>query len=81
MDTNELKKEFIFYRDNQGDLVKKYEGKFVVIRDQQVQGAYNSEIEAYEEAQKKYELGTFLIQLVKSGEEGYSQTFYSRMTV
>lgn len=48
----DLKKEFAFYRSNQKDLVEKYEGKFVVIKNQQVQGAYNSEIEAYEEAQK-----------------------------
>lgn len=74
-----LKEDFQYYIDNQADLLSKYEGKFIVIKDKEVVGAYDSEIEAYEESQKQYELGTFLIQKVSSGPESYTQTFYSQV--
>lgn len=76
-----LQKELEYYKANQEELVKKYEGKFLVIKDQKVQGAYNTEIEAYAEAKKKFELGTFLIQKNIPGEESYTQTFHSRATL
>ncbi len=79
--TEKLNEEFKFYRENQKSLVADYKGKFVVIKDKQIEGVYDSEMEAYEDSQQKYELGTFLIQLVGSGEESYSQTFYSRVTI
>ena len=78
---NPLKKEFEFYKKNQKNLVAKYKGKFVVIKDEEVKNVYNTEIEAYEEAQKEYKLGSFLLQKVEEGENNYSQTFYSRVSV
>lgn len=82
MTNNEaLKIEFDYYKENQDELVRKYQGKFLVIKDRQVQGVYDSEIEAYQAAQKKFILGSFLIQLVKPGEGSYTQTFYSRVTI
>lgn len=80
-DSKKLKKEFEYYKKNQKELVEKYEGKFVIIKDQKVQGAYDKEIEAYQAAQEKHALGTFLIQLVERGEESYTQTFYSRAMI
>ena len=76
-----LTKEFEYYTAYQKELVEKYEGKFVVIKNQQVIGSYDSEIEAYEEAQKVNTLGTFLIQHVEPGAESYTQTFYSRVSI
>jgi hypothetical protein len=78
---SKLHKELSFYKENQSELVEKYQGKFVVIKDQEVKGVYDSKIEAYTEAQKKFELGSFLIQQVEAGEESYSQTFYSRVGI
>ncbi|MCH7828466.1 hypothetical protein IH982_01190 [Patescibacteria group bacterium] len=75
-----LEKELKYFIDNQKELVAKYEGRFLVIRDQKVQGVYNTEIEAYNEAKNKFELGTFLIQRALSGKEGYTQTFHSRVS-
>ena len=75
-----LEKEFKFYLDNQEKLVREYNGKHIVIKDETVIGAYNSNSEAYFETIKKHELGTFLIQLCSPGEEGYSQTYHSRVT-
>ena len=74
-----LEEELKYFIDNQIELLKKYRGKFLVIKNQGVVGIYESEIEAYQEAQKKYELGTFLIQECTLGKDAYSQTFYSRV--
>jgi Family of unknown function (DUF5678) len=74
-----LDKEFKYYLDNQADLVAKYRGKFVVIREDQVVGAYADEVEAVMETSKKFELGTFLVQKVEPGSESYTQTFHSRV--
>ena len=43
---NQLEKEFQYYLDNQNELVKEYNGKVVVIKDQAVIGAYDSDFEA-----------------------------------
>ena len=75
-----LKQEFKFYLDNQDDLVKKYNGKFIVIKDQKVIGAYDSEIDAVEKTAREYELGTFLVQKCEPGTESYTQTYHSRVT-
>jgi hypothetical protein len=74
-----LDKEFKYYMDHQEELVKKFDGKFLVIRDETVEGAYNNQLEAYTEAKKKYEVGTFLIQHCSAGEENYSHSFHSRV--
>ena len=73
-----LEKELQFFKKNQADLLKKYEGKFLVIKDEKVAGTYESEVQAYTEAQKKLELGTFLIQQCLPGNDSFSQTYHSR---
>ncbi len=78
MSTSNLKKELDFFKRNQQDLVSKYDGKFLVIKDEEIKGAYGTEIEAYSDAKSKFELGTFLIQECRPGENSYTQTFHSR---
>lgn len=73
-----LKEELDYFKANQEELVKKYNGKFLVIKGQKVQGVYNSEIDAYTDAKSKFKLGTFLIQQCLPGEESYTQTLHSR---
>jgi hypothetical protein len=73
-----LEEEFKFYLNNQEKLVEKYNGKFIVIKDRNVIGSFDSEIAAYEETQKFHDLGTFLIQYCSPGIESYTQTFHSR---
>ena len=75
-----LEKEFQFYLDNQEDLVKKYNGKFIVIKNEKIIGAFDSELEAYEETSKEHEIGTFLIQKCESGSDNYTQTYHSQVT-
>lgn len=74
-----LEKEFNYYLSNQNELVKQYNGKFIVIKDQKIIGAYVSEIEAIETTSQKHELGTFLVQKCEPGTESYSQTYHSRV--
>ncbi len=76
-----LQQELDFFKKNQKDLVQKYEGKFLVIKDRKVQGVYDSEMEAYTDAQKQFQLGTFLIQESSPGQESYTQTFHSRVVI
>ena len=74
-----LEKEFEYYLKHQDELVEKYTGKFIVIKDKEVQGVYESEIEAIEESSKVFELGTFLVQHCLPGDESVTQTFHSRV--
>lgn len=73
-----LEKEFKYYIANQKELVKKYNGKFLVIIGEEVVSSYDSYEEALSESQKKYELGKFLIQHCLPGEDSYTQTFHTR---
>ena len=75
-----LEKEFDYYLKHQSELVREYNGKVLVIKDESVIGVYDTEESAYFESQKKHTIGTFLIQLCTPGEEAYSQTFHSRVT-
>ena len=74
----QLAKELEYFKKNQPELVEKYEGKFLVIKDQDIKGVYDTEMEAYTSAKEKFELGTFLIQKCVPGSESYTQTFHSR---
>lgn len=74
-----LKKEFEYYRENHQDLVEKYDGKVIVIKDQRVIGVFPSEIEAIEEASKTEPRGTFLVQECRPEIE--VQSFASRVMI
>lgn len=60
-------------------LVANYSGKFIVIKDQKVFGAYATETDAIRETMKSHTLGTFLVQKCEPGAESYTQTFHSRV--
>ena len=72
-----LEKEFQYYLNNQEELLKKYQGRHLVIKGQKVIGSYDSEAQAYLETKKEHEPGTFLIQLCTPGEKDYTLTFYN----
>lgn len=74
-----LKDLFQWYLDNQAELVKEYEGKYLVIKDNSVVGAYTFEDIALNEATKNYGLGNFIIQLCTKGDAAYTHTFHSRV--
>jgi hypothetical protein len=74
-----LKDEFLYYLENQRQLVKMYNNKFIVIKDKTVIGSYDREDIALFETQKTHELGTFLIQKCTVGTGAYTQTYHSRV--
>ena len=74
-----LEKEFEYYLAHQDELIQKYDGRFIVIKDGEVIGAFDSELEAIETTSEKHELGTFLVQKCESGVESYTQTYHSRV--
>jgi len=77
----ELEKEFNYYLEHQDELVKKYDGKFIVIKDCAVIGAFDSELEAIERTAEQYELGTFLVQKCEPGNQAYTATYHSRIAL
>jgi outer membrane lipoprotein-sorting protein len=74
-----LEKEFQFYLKNQSELIKQYNGKYIVIKDGKIIGAYDSEVEAVLKTSVNHELGTFLVQKCEPGKESYTQTYHSRV--
>lgn len=74
-----IEEEFQYFIDHQDELVKQYNGKFIVIKNKEVIGAYDEELQAYQETIKDHKEGTFLIQECLPGEESYTQTFHSRV--
>jgi len=74
-----LEKEFQYYLDHQNELANKFDGKYIVIVDNNVIGSYDTELEAYEDAIQEYEPGTFLIQKVSASEDSYTEIFHSRV--
>jgi hypothetical protein len=76
-----LTREFEFYLAHQDELVKKHNGKFVVIKGEQVIGVFDDQARAVADTSKAHELGTFLVQKVEPGEQAYTQTFHSRVAL
>src|SRR4030043_315213 len=77
----DLRKEFEYYQKEQDKLVKQFDGKFIVIKDEQVIGSYDNELEAIQETSKEFELGTFLVQKCEPGKNSYYQTYHSRVAI
>ena len=68
---------FEYCLDNQDELVKKYEGKYLVITAEGVQGAYDTLESGYDTALKTYGKGNFMLQLCTKGEDAYTQRFFT----
>jgi len=75
-----LKKEFDYYLKHQNELVKKYNGKHIVIKGTDILGAYDAENEAIRETMKEHKLGTFFVIKCEPGEDAYTQIFHSRVS-
>lgn len=75
-----LKKEFDYYLAHQDEIVQKYNGRFVVIKDRSVIGDYSDLGTAVTATGKIHPIGTFLVQKVEPGTAAYTQTFHSRVS-
>ena len=77
--SDQLAKEFKYYIDHQDELAGRYDGKVIVIKNQEVIGEYDSKITALNETTKTHKIGTFLIQKCQPGRASYTQIFHSRV--
>ncbi len=73
-----LDTEFKYYLDNQADLIKTYDKKYLIIVGEKLMGVYDSKDAAYFEGTEKYGLGSFLLQYCAPGNMFYTQTFYTQ---
>lgn len=76
-----LEREFEFFLKNQKVLVEKYKGKYVVIKNEKILGAYDTLTEAVEKTSRCEELGTFLVQKCVPTRKAYVQTYHSRVAL
>ncbi|MBI2836678.1 MAG: hypothetical protein HYX75_00045 [Acidobacteria bacterium] len=71
--------ELGFFIEHQEELVSQYRGKILVLVGPKVVGVHNTVLDAYLEAQKEYELGTFMIQPCEPGPDAYTVTITSHV--
>ncbi len=75
----QLNKEFDYYLAHQKELAKKYKGKFIVIKNCGVIGAYDTELDAINETAKTHEMGTFIVQRCDADSACYLNVYHSRV--
>ena len=75
-----LEKEFKYYKDHQNKLVKKYNGKCLLIVGEKIVGEFERELDAYIEGKSKYGYGKFLIQNCGPGKNNYTKRFHARVS-
>lgn len=66
-----LEKELAVYEKTKADLLKTYEGKFVVIHGEEFCGAFDTAENAYGEGVKRFGREPFLVKKVSVKEEVY----------
>ena len=74
-----LEKEYEYYLKHKNSLIEKYVGKYIIIKNNDVIGAYESKEDAIKQTQIKHKIGTFLIQLCSKKEEDDVMRFHSRV--
>ena len=72
-----LLKEYQWYLEHQEELARIYEGKILIIANEEVVSTFDNEQDAYCFAKNKHGLGNFLIQPCFKSKEIYTQTYYS----
>jgi hypothetical protein len=70
--------ELKYFIAHQDELVAKHRGKVLVIRGENVEGAFGSALEAYLSAKARFDVGTFMIQPCEPGPSAYTVTINSR---
>lgn len=71
--------ELELYIQNQPELVKKYNGQIIALHHGQVEGVFDSKLEALDAMDAKYAPGDFLIIKCAPGDKEYTRRFRSRV--
>ena len=77
LNNNAIDKDYEWFKDNLSELVKTYDGQYVVVKDKRVVAAYPELNSAFRAAIKKELPGTFIIQFCSLDEDKTIQTFYT----
>ena len=72
-----LQNEFQWYLDHQNELVKQYNGKYLVISGGLVIYSSENKEAAYQKGIEKAGAGKFILQLCTPGTEAYTRTFHT----
>ncbi|MCH8123864.1 MAG: hypothetical protein IH853_12175 [Bacteroidetes bacterium] len=72
-----LEKELQYYIDHQEDLVEKYNGRVIILKNEEVLGVFKSVSEAYFHADTEGLLGEVMIHKVGPGQHNYTITITS----
>ena len=76
-----LDRQIAYFQQHQTELAEEHHGEFVLIHDESIEGFYESELDAYTAAKRRYDAGTFLIRQCLRPEEETTQTFHSRIAI
>lgn len=68
----ERKKDFDFFIEHYQKFYEQYGHKFIVIRNKQILGSYDTELDAINQTSKTYPLGSFIVQECNGEESGYT---------
>lgn len=66
------KKALDFYKDHQNELVSKYNGKTLILRDDVILDVKDSFADAYNHSIEAYGIGNFSLQEVSPGDASYT---------
>ncbi|MES2387138.1 MAG: hypothetical protein V4543_03975 [Bacteroidota bacterium] len=72
---NTLKDEFQYLLRRQAEILRTYEGRVIVIKDEKVQHDFSSEDEAAKWAEARFEPDSFLILKCQSGREAQAHRY------
>jgi hypothetical protein len=72
-----LIQNFYYYLACQDELLKQYEGQYLIIADKKVIYASSDETKAFDKGMELAGLGNFIMQLCTSGEEAYTSRCYT----
>lgn len=72
-----FEQELEFFIAHQDELVARYKGKALVIRGNDLIGAYDTPLKAYLAAKTEFPAGTFMIQPCEPGQDAYTVTVNS----
>jgi len=71
----DIDKDFAWFKANRADLFRQYPGQFLVIRNQEVLGAYDDDLAAIESTQLP--LGEYLLQECLASPDAYVERVYT----
>ncbi len=74
-----LEKEYQYYQKHKEELLKNYKDKYIIIKDEEVKGPFETEVAALTKGLADYDAGTFLIQQCLE-DEATEMRFYSRVS-